>query len=58
MQLVYCRNCEHWCLLKLLIPNKQTGIADEYCEDCLPDEHRPAFEKYKNDHPEEFGNEV
>jgi len=41
---------------KLLIPNKETGIADEYCEDCLPDEHKPLLEKYKQENPDEFKN--
>ena len=42
MQLRFCDNCKHWCGELIQIPNRETGIADVYCGDCLP-------EKYKED---------
>ena len=52
MTLIFCERCEHWHLEEILIPNKQTGMPDVYCETCLPDEHRPALEEFRKQEAE------
>ena len=47
--LIWCENCECFCGQIIKIPNKETGIADQYCEDCLPEEYKEAWEKYKKE---------
>ena len=53
MQLIFCDNCELWCGQQIQIPNKKTGVADVYCEDCLPEEYRESWEKYKKENPKD-----
>jgi len=54
MQLVFCEHCEHWTLRLYAVPNKNTGVADKYCESCLPNEYKEALENYKKENPEEY----
>lgn len=60
MMLIYCDRCEYFHSEEIHIPNKETGIADVYCEGCLPDEYKERWANFKSslkDEEREFEDE-
>ena len=52
MFLLWCDNCKHFHDQNIEIPNTETGVADVYCEDCLPEKYKEAYKKSKEESKE------